>query len=192
MTNSSRERELVDTFVELADTLVDEYDIVDLLYRLVIRCAHTLEAADAGILLPDADGTLEVVASTSERSHLISLLQLDEHQGPCLDAYRTGKATTVESIGEMRSRWPKFASAAGELGYQSMHAFPLRLRDETIGSLNLFRDRVGELNPADATAAKTLADIATISILQQRIVDLAHAHAGALLDTLDRGLSRQP
>lgn len=168
MTNVSREKELVDTFVELADTLVADYDIVDLLYHLVLRCADTLDAADAGILLPAPDGTLEVVASTSERSHLISLLQLDAHQGPCVDAYRTGQATSVEDINEMRHRWPLFAAAAGDLGYQSMHAFPLRLRDDVIGSLNLFSDRPGPLAPGDATAARGLADIATIGILHER------------------------
>lgn len=164
----SREKELVQTFVELADTLVVGYDIVDLLYRLVTRCAYTLDAADAGILLPREDGMLEVVASTSERSHLIGLLQLDEHQGPCVEAYRTGHIVTVDNISDMRERWPAFVEAAGTLGYQTMHAIPLRLRNETIGSLNLFGDTPGHLSPDDAMAAQGLADIATIGILHER------------------------
>lgn len=170
MAAATREKELVQTFVELADTLVVGYDIVDLLYRLVTRCARTLDAADAGILLPDVDGTLEVVAFTSERSHLISLLQLDEGQGPCVDAYRSGRIVTVDDITATHSRWPEFASAAGDLGYQSMHAIPLRLRAETIGSLNLFGDRPGPLVPEDAVAAQGLADIATIGILHERAI----------------------
>lgn len=170
MAATTREKELVQTFVELADTLVVGYDVVDLLYRLVTRCARTLDAVDAGILLPDADGTLEVVASTSERSHLISLLQLDEGQGPCVDAYRSGHIVTVDDITATHARWPEFASAAGDLGYQSMHAIPLRLRTETIGSLNLFGDRPGPLVPEDAVAAQGLADIATIGILHERAI----------------------
>ena len=186
MTNPSREKELVDTFVELADTLVADYDIVDLLYRLVMRCAHTLNARDAGILLPDADGTLEVVASTSERSHLISILQLNAHEGPCVDAYRTGRVTSVEDISEMRARWPKFAAAAGDVGYQSMHAFPLRLRNEVIGSLNLFSDRPGPLAEEDATATRGLADVATIGILHERAfreADIAREQLQHALDS---------
>jgi transcriptional regulator with GAF, ATPase, and Fis domain len=186
VTNTSREKELVDTFVELADSLVADYDIVDLLYRLVMRCAQTLDAADAGILLPDQDGTLEVVASTSERSHLISLLQLEAHQGPCVDAFRTGRATSVENISDVRSRWPQFAASAGDVGYQSMHAFPLRLREEIIGSLNLFSDRTGPLHPDDATAARGLADIATIGILHERAFresDLARQQLQRALDS---------
>jgi len=168
MTNVSREKELVETFVELADTMVTGYDIVDLLHRLVIRCAHTLNVAGVGILIPDADGTLEVVASTSERSQLISLLQLSEDQGPCLDAYRLGEPVTVSDIAGIRERWPRFAGAAGELGYRWMHAIPLRLREDVIGSLNLFGDQPGALTPDDALAARGLADIATIGILHER------------------------
>ena len=186
MATVSRERELINTFVELADTLVVGYDIVDLLYRLVIRCARTLEAADAGILLPDSEGNLETVASTSERSHLISLLQLDAEQGPCVDAYRTGELVTVENIADTAERWPVFASAAGRLGYQSMHAIPLRLRAETIGSLNLFSDRPGPVSAEDAAAARGLADIATIGILHERALresDLARQQLQHALDS---------
>lgn len=186
MATASRERELIDTFVELADTLVVGYDIVDMLYRLVTRCARTLEAADAGILLPDADGRLETVASTSERGHLIGLLQLDENQGPCVDAFRTGRLVSVDNIADTIERWPQFASAAGELGYQSMHAIPLRLRSDTIGSLNLFSDRPGPITEEDAAAARGLADIATIGILHERALresDIARQQLQYALDS---------
>ncbi|MCS5718758.1 GAF and ANTAR domain-containing protein [Herbiconiux sp. CPCC 205763] len=165
---ADREQQLLTTFVELADTLVVGYDVVDLLHTLVERCALILEATDAGILIPDETGALEVVASTSERSHLIGLLQLRADEGPCIDAYETGRLVTVENIAGTYARWPKFATAAAQVGYQSMHAIPLRLRGETIGSLNLFRDKVGPLDPEDAMAAQTLADVATIGILQER------------------------
>lgn len=184
MTNASREKELVETFVELADTMVTGYDVVDLLHRLVTRCARTLDVAGVGILIPDADGTLEVVASTSERSQLISLLQLSEEQGPCLDAYHSGEQVTVSDIAGIQERWPRFASAAGELGYRWMHAIPLRLREDVIGSLNLFGDRLGALS--DAMAARGLADIATIGILHERAfreADLARQQLQHALDS---------
>lgn len=181
----TREGQLVATFVELADTLVADYDVVDLLYRLVERCAHTLDAADAGILLPNGDGTLEVVASTSERSHLIGLLQLDEGQGPCVDAFKSGRRVTVDDIESTRERWPAFAASAGALGYQSMHAIPMRLRSETIGSLNVFGDRPGPLSPEDATVAQGLADIATIGILHERAIREADIARQQLQHALD-------
>ncbi|MCS5734479.1 GAF and ANTAR domain-containing protein [Herbiconiux sp. CPCC 203386] len=163
-----REKELVETFVGLADTLVADYDVVDLLHTLVRRCSLILEAADAGILVPTADGPLEVIASTSERSRLIGLLQLDAGEGPCVDAYETGQIVSVDNIADTYARWPKFATLATSLDYQAMHAIPMKLRDQTIGSLNLFSDRVGPIHPEDAAAAKALADIATIGILHER------------------------
>jgi hypothetical protein len=186
MTSTSREKDLVDTFVELADTMVSGYDIVDLLYLLVSRCAETFGAADAGILLPDAQGSLEVVASTSERSQLISLLQLDAEQGPCLDAYHSGQPVTVGDFAAIHERWPRFADAVGELGYQWMHAIPLRLREEVIGSLNLFGDTPDALSAEDALAARGLADIATIGILHERAFresDLARTQLQHALDS---------
>jgi len=185
MTNASREKELVETFVELADTMVTGYDVVDLLHRLVIRCARTLDVAGVGILIPDADGTLEVVASTSERSQLISLLQLSEEQGPCLDAYHSGEPVTVLNIAGIHERWPRFATAAGELGYRWMHAIPLRLREEVIGSLNLFGDQSEALSADDAMAARGLADIATIGILHERAFREANVAREQLQHALD-------
>ncbi|WP_314451301.1 GAF and ANTAR domain-containing protein [uncultured Microbacterium sp.] len=185
MTSTPREKELVDTFVELADTMVNGYDIVDLLYRLVTRCAQILGAADAGILIPDSHGSLEVVASTSERGQLISLLQLNEAQGPCLEAYHSGQPVTVDDFDAIRHRWPRFAEAAGEQGYTWMHAIPLRLRDEVIGSLNLFGDQPGALTAEDALAARGLADIATIGILHERAFQEMHLARTQLQHALD-------
>lgn len=138
MSREMREKQLIETFVEIADTMVGGYDVVDLLYRLVSRCSIIFAAADAGILLRIDGHPLEVVASTTERSQLISLLQLSADEGPCVDAYRSGEPVTVDDIASIRERWPDFAARAGALGYNWMHAVPLRLRDEVIGSLNLF------------------------------------------------------
>lgn len=177
---TTRERDLVNTFVELADTLVAGFDVVDFMHTLVERCARILHAVDAGILLPSDSGHLEVVASTSERSHLIGLLQLRADEGPCVDAFRTGRVASVERIAETYARWPTFATQAAEVGYQSMHAIPLRLRDETIGSLNLFGDQPGSLSPDDLVAAQGLADIATIGLLQERSLREANVARGQL------------
>lgn len=168
MAAHTRETLLAQTFVTLADTLVTDYDIVDVLQTLVEQTSRILEAADAGILIPNEAGDLEVVASTSERSQLISLLQLRAHEGPCVDAYTSGKIVAVDNIASTYARWPTFATSASQVGYQAMYAIPMRLRNETIGSLNLFTDRGGPMPPADTTIARALTDVATISILQER------------------------
>lgn len=182
---TTREHELVDTFVGLADTLVADYDVVEFMHTLVERTAKILHAVDAGILLPDSSGNLEVVASTSERSQLIGLLQLRADEGPCLEAYRTGKVVSVDRIAETYARWPTFATQAAAVDYQSMHAIPLRLRNETIGSLNLFSDRPGPISPDDVLAAQGLADIATIGILQERSLREANDAREQLQHALD-------
>lgn len=186
MAIQNRERQLAEAFVTLADTMVDDYDIIDLLHTLVERCSALLDATDAGILLSNMAGELEVVASTNERSRLIGLLQLGEGEGPCVDAYRTGRLITVDDIAGTYARWPAFAIAAAETGYASMHAIPLRLRKDTIGSLNLFRDRTGGFSDGDAIAAQALADVATIGILHERSLresDVARSQLQRALDS---------
>ncbi|MCS5721022.1 GAF and ANTAR domain-containing protein [Herbiconiux sp. CPCC 203407] len=186
MTVPAREELITETFVDLADTLVDDYDVIDLLHTLVERAAGILEAADAGILLPNASGSLEVVASTSERSHLISILQLRAEEGPCVDAYTTGKIVAVDNIASTYARWPTFATSAASVDYQSMYAIPMRLRNQTIGSMNLFSDRLGPMEPKDTAVAKALTDVATISILQERALresDIAREQLQHALDS---------
>ncbi|MGD8165944.1 GAF and ANTAR domain-containing protein [Herbiconiux sp. P16] len=186
MTAPTREEAITETFVDLADTLVADYDVIDLLHVLVERATGILEAADAGILLPSPGGSLEVVASTSERSHLISLLQLKADEGPCVDAYTTGKIVAVDNIATTYARWPTFATAAAAVNYQSMYAIPMRLRNETIGSLNLFSERSGPMDPKDTSVARALADVATIGILQERALresDVAREQLQHALDS---------
>ncbi|PVW06517.1 transcriptional regulator [Microbacterium sp. Gd 4-13] len=168
---STREEHLLRTVAKLADSLVDDFDIVDLLQLLVDDCTDIFDATAAGILLAGPDRQLEVIASTSEHSELIGLLQVHVGEGPCVEAALTGDVVSVPDLRHVTDKWPRFAADAHRSGYASLYAIPMRLRDSVIGSLNLFRDRTGELNHADATAAKTLADIATISILQQRLTE---------------------
>lgn len=173
MTALRREHQLLGTFVTLADSLVDDFDVVDVLQHLVDECISLFDASAAGILLLSPTNRLEVIVSTSERSELVELMQLKVGAGPCVEAATTGEVVSVDDIDQIADRWPAFAADARASGFSSIHAIPLRLRDSTLGSLNLLRDEPGALNTADAAAAQALADIATISILQQRLVEEA-------------------
>lgn len=164
----TREALLVHTFVSLADSLVDQYDIIELLQNLVDRSTDLFDAAASGIVLGPDDRHLEVIVSTSEESRIVGLMQLRAGEGPCVEAVTTGTVVSVANTTEMAARWPVFADAAQESHYRSVHAIPMRLRGETIGSLNLFRTDEGPLNDDDAIAAQALADVATISVLQER------------------------
>ncbi|QHC60368.1 GAF and ANTAR domain-containing protein [Rathayibacter sp. VKM Ac-2760] len=170
MTAPTREQMLLKTLTVVADTLVDDFDVVDFLHDLVDRCAAIFDAVDVGIVLADEHGELVVMASTSERLHLIELLQLSAGSGPCIDSFRTGAVVSAGSAEEIRRRWPDFAALIPDSRYHSVHAVPLRLRRETIGSLNFFREAPGALDPADVPAAQTIADVATIGLMQERAV----------------------
>lgn len=181
----TRETRLVETFVTLTDNLVADYDVIDVLQTLVDRSVELFDAAAGAIHLLNRDGVLEVAASTSERSGFIGLLQLNAGEGPCITAVTTGELVTSDDLESLSARWPRFAAASKDHGYRSVHAIPLRLRDEVIGSLNLFREIDGALNGADGRAAQALADVATISILQQRTVQDATVTAEQLQHALD-------
>ena len=185
MTALTREHQLLGTFVTLADSLVDDFDVVDVLQRLVDDCISLFDASAAGILLLSPSNQLEVIVSTSERSELVELMQLRVGAGPCVEAAATGKVVSVDDIDQIADRWPAFAADARASGFSSIRAIPLRLRDSTLGSLNLFRDESGALNAADAAAAQALADIATISILQQRLVEESEVAQAQLQRALD-------
>jgi len=170
MTATNREARLGTIFVRLADTMVDDYDMVDLLDTLVEECKLVLDVSEVGLVLADSDAGLQVMASTSERSSLIEALQLREHEGPCMQCYATGEVVTIHDIKDLGEQWRHFSKLALEQGFRSVHAVPLRLRGRTIGALNLFRDGTGALNEDDAAVAQALADVATISIMQERFI----------------------
>jgi GAF domain-containing protein len=166
--NDTTQQRLLETFVKLADTLIDDYDVVDLLQFLVDTCRDVLDTTAAGILLADARGELEVVASTSEASRLVEMMQLSAEQGPCIDSFRSGRRVSVPDIEASKDEWWQFRGSALAQGFRSMDALPLRLRDATIGTLNLLRAAPGAAPEETITAAQAFADVATIGILHER------------------------
>jgi GAF domain-containing protein len=135
---------------------------------LVDSCRDLLDITEAGILLRDGLGTLEVVASTSESSRLVEAMQLSAQNGPCIECYRTGNVVSVVDIAASPERWEQFRDSAVEQGFRSAYAIPMRLRETIIGTVNLLRDRPGALGATDIVAAQAFADVATIGILHQR------------------------
>ena len=170
METSTRATRVSAAFVKVANTLVDDYDVLDLLHTLVEETVDLLDATAAGLMLAGPDGVLQVLASTSEESHLIEVLQQESGEGPCVECYVTGVPVTIRDIAGTGDRWPGFKDAAAIQGYQSVHAFPMRVRGKTIGAMNLFRTDTGELNEEDVAIGQALADVATISILQERTI----------------------
>jgi GAF domain-containing protein len=165
-----REGRLVHAFVALADTLVDDYDVVEFAQDLVENCVSLLDVDSAGLMLDDLRGGLQMLASTSEQTRMLELLQIQSDAGPCLQAYRTGQQVLVDDLRSDTDRWPEFAARASAEGFGSVIAIPLRLRSERIGALNLFRRGTGMMTDSDLLVAQALADVATIGILHQRVL----------------------
>jgi transcriptional regulator with GAF, ATPase, and Fis domain len=166
----SHEQRLADTFVELADTLVDDFDVIDFLQVLAARCVELFAVAAAGIVLADADDSLRPVAASDERARLLELFEVQNDEGPCRDCYQLGTAVVNIELDAARKRWPQFTSRAVAAGFRAASALPLRLRSQVIGSLNLFHSQPGGLGDAELRMAQALADAATIGILQQRTI----------------------
>jgi GAF domain-containing protein len=166
--NMTRESEVVRVLVEMADTLVDDYDVVDLLTGLAGRSVTMLGASAAGVMLASPSGNLGLVASSSEAMRLLELFELQAREGPCLDAFRTGEPVGHEILQAGAGRWPTFSQAAIEAGFASAFAIPLRLRDTTLGALNLLSTGQTPMEEADLIVARAFADLAALSIVQHR------------------------
>ena len=164
----TREADVVRSLVEMADTLVDDYDVVDLLTGLADRCVDLLGVSAAGVMLVSPQGSLGLVASSSEAMRLLELFELQAQEGPCLDAFRTGEPVEHENLEAGSGRWPAFSAAALKAGFQSALALPLRLREATLGALNLLGVTRTPMGPADVIVARAFADLATLSIIQHR------------------------
>jgi len=161
---------LSDTFVELADTMVADFDVIDFLHLLTDRSVALLAASAAGVVLADPRGELRVAAASSEQAELLELFQLQNDEGPCLECFRTGRPVTAAGLAGATQRWPRFATAAARAGFAAVEALPMRLRDQVIGALNLFRAEPGQLGAADLRIGQALADVATIGLLHERNV----------------------
>jgi GAF domain-containing protein len=158
---------VVESLVELADTLVAEFDLVDLLSLLSERCVELLGAAEAGLLLAGDDARLHVMASSSERRHNLELFEVQRAEGPCLEVLESGRAVVnVSLVGD--GRWPSFAPRARAAGYRTVHALPMRHDGSVIGVVNLFGAGETHLGPGEVTLAQALADIASFAIVQDR------------------------
>jgi GAF domain-containing protein len=161
---------LAQTFVSLADTLVDDFDVLDLLHVLTTQCAELLDADAVGLMLADSEGELRITMASTESARLLDLLQLQNSEGPCFECSRSGEPVGAERLADVEERWPEFAPAAQNAGFTTVMALPLRLRGQTIGALNLFGGSNGApISDAAIPVAQALADVATIAILQDRL-----------------------
>jgi GAF domain-containing protein len=176
----AREQSLVDTFVMLADTLVDEFDVIDFLHRLAERCVEMLDVSAAGIMLVDSQGRLRHAACSNEEMRLVELFELQLEEGPCFDAYRQATPIRGATPEDVQARWPDFSIRAFEAGFIAVSAVPMRLRANVIGALNLFSSRPAGLSDDDIRVAQAMADVATIGILQERAIQDARAFSSQL------------
>lgn len=181
----TREATLTRTFVELADSLVDDFDVTELLTLVAERCVEVLDVDAAGLMLADVDNQLRVVASSSEAMRVLELFELESEEGPCVDAFSTGERAMNVNLIDVGNRWPRFSREALAAGFHAADALPLRHRGVTIGALNLFRIASGTLGDPDISVAQAFADIATIAILQHRAASEASVLNSQLQHALD-------
>jgi GAF domain-containing protein len=181
----TREADVVRSLVEMADTLVDDYDVIDLLTGLADRCVSLLGVSAAGVMLVSPADRLALAASSSETMRLLELFELQAQEGPCLDAFRTGEPVGHEDLEAGSGRWPSFTAAALAAGFRSASALPLRLREVTLGALNLLSVTRSPLDEADVIVARAFADLAALSIAQHR----ASAEAQRLNEQLSGALT---
>ncbi len=164
---------LLEVFVEVADTLVADYDIIDFLHRLADNISEVAGAEAVGLLLSDHLDQLQFMAASSDGARYLELFQLQNREGPCLDCFRTGVPVTVDDLSAAGGRWPVFAPKATRDGFNSVHAFPMRLRENVIGALNVFSTAPLPLEETDVRTIQALADVATIAIIQQQSLTAA-------------------
>lgn len=176
---------LAEVFVEIADTLVDDFDLIDFLHGITTHAAEMTGSPAVGVLLKSHDGSLNHVAASTEDAQLLELFQLQHLEGPCVDCVRTGLPVFTADLTTMGERWPRFAPRAAETGIRAVHAFPLRLRDTVIGALNVFGTSPSPLDAVDIPVVQSLADVSTIAILQEQ----ALARAEVLTEQLQFALN---
>lgn len=163
-----REHEIIRAFVDLSNELVDDYDLVDMLSQLTAHCAGLLDISSAGLLLADGRGVLHLMASSSERTHHLEVFQLQREEGPCLDCFHERRPIKVADLDAAKERWPQFCEAASIVGIKSVHALPMRLKDNVLGTLGLFGSEVGPMEEDDLELAQALVHVASVAIINER------------------------
>ena len=184
-TELSREAQIARVFVELADTLVEDFDVIDLLTLVTMRCVEVLRADAAGLLLLGNDGHLRVAAASSDEVQLLELIAVQAHEGPCYECFKSGASVGVSNLSQELGRWPQFAGTAMSMHFCSAHSMPLRVRGAVIGVLGLFHRDVDGFHPDDLVVAQAFADVATLSILQHRSIMEHQTVAGQLSNALE-------
>jgi GAF domain-containing protein len=169
MTLLSAER-FAAVIAEVADTLVDEFDLIDFLHTVTRHTADLIDAAAVGLMLADLQGKLHFIAASQEAAAMLEIFQIQNREGPCLDAFRSGTIVTSDNLGQEIHRWPRFAPRAAAAGFGAVHAIPMRLRDSVIGALNVFTRPDRHVNNSELAVVRALADVATISLLQERAI----------------------
>jgi GAF domain-containing protein len=164
----TRESLLIATLVELADNLVDDFDVIEVLTMLCNRCVETIDVDAAGVMLVSPTGELQYVASSSESMRILELYQIQTDEGPCVECFNSGEAIIDRLLHDATERWPHFSPRAMDLGFNSVYCLPMRLRGRVIGALNFFRVDAEPLDERDVVVAQGLADVATIAILQHQ------------------------
>lgn len=177
--------QLAQVFVDVADTLVDDFDLIEFLQMVSTRTSLLVDARAAGLLLADERGHLQLMAASDERAEMIELFQVQSEEGPCQDCFREGVPVVNADLRQAAERWPRFTRHALAAGYRSVHAFPLRLRRDVIGALNLFGHEAGQMSPEDVSVVQALADIATIGLLQERAIRKGEALTEQLQSALN-------
>lgn len=164
------EQRIAEVFVELADTLVDDFEVLDFLQSLTERCVELLQVSAAGLMLADERGPLQLVAGTSTVTRDLELFELQHEEGPCVDTFTTGKSILNVRIAstDTAARWPTFTPATAQAGVRFTSALPMRLRGQVIGALNLFSNHEELLPPTALALGQAMADVATIGLLNER------------------------
>ncbi|MCW2739430.1 GAF and ANTAR domain-containing protein [Nocardioides sp.] len=177
--------QLARVLVEVADTLIDEFDLIDFLQRVTTHASDLVGAGICGLMLADHRRRLQLMASSDERVEMLELFQVQTQEGPCQDCFHTGRPVAVANLRDAEDRWPHFAPLALEAGFNAIHAFPMRLRGQAIGALNMFAVDAGPMQESDVRVVQALADIATIALLQERAVTRAEVLSEQLQSALN-------
>ncbi len=176
----SREQRVIDTFVELTDTLVADFDADELLQMLAARCVELLDVEAAGVMVGMDPGQLHAVAASGRDMRQLEIFEVASEEGPSYEAFASGQPVVVYKLADLESRWPAFVPRARDLGFRAAYGFPLRLRGRTIGALNLFLSTGRRLGGADERLAQGFADAAAIALIQERSTQDAATRAEQL------------